>query len=130
MAAWKTLSGHVRAAAREEDRRFGEGRAYAWSPALAHEAKSVVQMIIGVVTLVGGLLSCITGSGGFGTSREATMVLLGGVGVGLAAAAVGELAYTVVTPGPDEALNPVMLGLAAAILLLIGGLDADELKLE
>jgi hypothetical protein len=41
----------------------------------------------------------------------------------LAAAALIELAYTLFTPGPDEALNPIMLGLAAALLLQIARVD-------
>jgi hypothetical protein len=37
----------------------------------------------------------------------------------LAVAAAIELAYTLFTPGPDEALDPLMLGLSSGILLLI-----------
>ena len=37
----------------------------------------------------------------------------------LAAAAAVELAYTLFTPGPDEALDPLMLGLSSGLLLLI-----------
>lgn len=37
----------------------------------------------------------------------------------LAIAAAIELAYTLFTPGPDEALDPLMLGLSAGILLLL-----------
>ncbi|MGO9790913.1 MAG: hypothetical protein ACLP8S_15875 [Solirubrobacteraceae bacterium] len=33
-----------------------------------------------------------------------------------------ELTYTLFTPGPDEALDPLMLGLAATLLLLLGHL--------
>jgi len=39
------------------------------------------------------------------------------VGHALAYSAGIELAYTLFTPGPDEALDPVMMGLAAAMLL-------------
>lgn len=38
----------------------------------------------------------------------------------LAAATVVQLAYTLFTPGPDEALDPVMLALATAMLLELG----------
>jgi hypothetical protein len=38
----------------------------------------------------------------------------------LAAATVVQLAYTLFTPGPDEALDPVMLALATALLLGLG----------
>jgi hypothetical protein len=40
------------------------------------------------------------------------------IGNGLAMAAVIELAYTLFTPGPDEALDPLMLGLSAALLIV------------
>ena len=40
----------------------------------------------------------------------------------LAAAAVVELAYTLYTPGPDEALNPLMLGLSAILILRLADL--------
>jgi hypothetical protein len=39
------------------------------------------------------------------------------VGDALAVAAVVELCYALFTPGPDEALDPLMLGLAAALLI-------------
>jgi hypothetical protein len=39
----------------------------------------------------------------------------------LAVAAGVELAYTLFTPGPDEALDPLMLGLSSGILLLVTG---------
>jgi hypothetical protein len=41
----------------------------------------------------------------------------------LAASTVIELAFTLFTPGPDEALDPVLLALAAAILFQLGKVD-------
>jgi hypothetical protein len=41
------------------------------------------------------------------------------VGVALAISTAFELAYTLFTAGPDEAVNPVITGVAAGILLLI-----------
>jgi hypothetical protein len=38
----------------------------------------------------------------------------------LAAATVIELAFTLFTPGPDEALDPVLLAIAAALLFQLG----------
>ena len=38
-----------------------------------------------------------------------------------------ELAYTLYTPGPDEALDPLMLGLSSGLLLLV---TRDEPKLS
>lgn len=46
----------------------------------------------------------------------------------LAAAALIELAYTLFTPGPDEALNPIMLGLSAALLLQVARVDKFDLQ--
>ena len=41
----------------------------------------------------------------------------------LAAATVIELAYTLFTPGPDEALDPVLLAIASALLFQLGKVD-------
>ncbi len=46
----------------------------------------------------------------------------------LAVAAAIELAYTLFTPGPDEALEPLMLGLSAGILFLITENSNDKLS--
>jgi hypothetical protein len=50
------------------------------------------------------------------------------VGEGLAISAGVELAYMLFTPGPDEAIEPVMLGIAAAILIVASdpALDLDR----
>jgi hypothetical protein len=54
---------------------------------------------------------------------DAATLILRGIGVGLAAAAAVELAYTLFTPGPDEALDPLMLGLSATILFKLAAID-------
>jgi hypothetical protein len=41
----------------------------------------------------------------------------------LAAATVIELAFTLFTPGPDEALDPVLLAIAAALLFQLGKVE-------
>jgi hypothetical protein len=41
----------------------------------------------------------------------------------LAAATVIELAFTLFTPGPDEALDPVLLAIASALLFQLGKVD-------
>jgi hypothetical protein len=46
----------------------------------------------------------------------------------LAAATVVQLAYTLFTPGPDEALDPVMLALATAMLLELGQVSQFQWK--
>ena len=50
------------------------------------------------------------------------------VGYAVAAAAVIELAYTLFTPGPDEALDPVALAVSAAILLQLGKAETFDLR--
>jgi hypothetical protein len=45
------------------------------------------------------------------------------IAVGLALAAVVELTYTLFTEGPDEALDPLILGLSSFILVKISGPD-------
>jgi hypothetical protein len=90
-------------------------------------------MVIGVAAV------CIIGwhfiAGPTGTSEEVTRQLLDGIGVALAAAAVIELAYTLFTEGPDEALDPLMLGIAATLIIQLGkypepqGADAADLLL-
>jgi hypothetical protein len=47
---------------------------------------------------------------------------------GLAAAALIELAYTLFTPEPDEALNPIMLGLSAALLLQVARVGSFKVE--
>lgn len=43
----------------------------------------------------------------------------------LAAAAVIELAYTFFTDGPDEAIDPLILGLSSAMLIQVAGRNID-----
>jgi hypothetical protein len=45
---------------------------------------------------------------------------LGLIGAVLAAATVVELAYTLFTDGPDEALDPLMLGISAFLIIELG----------
>ncbi len=48
------------------------------------------------------------------------------VSIGLGAATAIELAYMLFTPGPDEAVQPVMMGVASAVLYALS--DIDNLK--
>jgi hypothetical protein len=84
---------------------------WGWKP-LAHRIKVALQMIVGGSAVV--ILAYRTlGSRTF-LPAEDVITLIGNA---LATAAVIELAYTLFTPGPDEALDPLMLGLAAALLV-------------
>jgi len=95
-----------------------EVRAYAIAQSPAENVKAWMQMAIGVITVavVGWRLLYIPHS-------DPETLILRGIGVGLAAAAALELAYTLFTPGPDEALDPLMLGLSATILFKLAAID-------
>jgi hypothetical protein len=54
---------------------------------------------------------------------HATGQLLGSIGLALAASAVVELAYTLFTDGPDEALDPLMLAISATMIVEVGKAD-------
>jgi hypothetical protein len=85
----------------------------------AKKVKAVLQMAIGIITVaaVGWRYFDTLGDG-----DDPTRLLLNGIGIGLAAAAAIELAYTLFTDGPDEALDPLMLGVASTLLLKLSGL--------
>ncbi|WP_367155644.1 hypothetical protein [Methylomonas sp. HYX-M1] len=51
------------------------------------------------------------------------------VGYALAISAGVELAHMLFTPGPDEAVEPLILGLSAAVLLLISEADLARFEL-
>jgi len=57
-----------------------------------------------------------SGTAPFAPSIAASVLVIASA---LAVAAAIELAYTLFTPGPDEALDPLMLGLSSGILFLI-----------
>lgn len=86
--------------------------AYQVSQSTAENLKAILQMAIGVITV------CVVGWRFlYAPDAGLAKLILEGTGVGLAAAAALELAYTLFTPGPDEALDPLMLALSATILL-------------
>jgi hypothetical protein len=96
------------------------------------DAKAYAQMFIGLVTVIGLFIMVIedVGEGGLGSILEHNNrgQLFDLVGYALAAAAVIELAYTLFTPGPDEALDPVALAVSAAILLQLGKAETFDLR--
>jgi hypothetical protein len=76
-----------------------------------------LQMGVGLVALVALLFRLLNNDL---LSSEDIFAL---VSCALAIAAVIELAHTLFTPGPDEALDPLALGLSAALLLQLAKLD-------
>ena len=100
-----------------------EGRdVYDSAQPIAEGVKAIVQMIIGVsAVIVLMVLLCINW-------RENPSSLgdraLGTIGVALAFSAAVELAYTLFTDGPDEALDPLILGLSSFALIEISRSEA------
>lgn len=93
---------------------------YAWIAPKARLLKAVVQMLIGA--LAGILLGAKMWDGRAWwnptfPSAEKGLTL---IGAALAAATVVELAYTLFTDGPDEALDPLMLGISAFLIIELG----------
>jgi hypothetical protein len=97
---------------------------YTRSKQVAENVKATIQMIIGVITVsvVGWRLLYAPGP-------DPAKLVLNGVGVGLAIAAAFELAYTLFTPGPDEALDPLMLAISATMLLKLAQIE-NTISLE
>ncbi len=78
--------------------------------------KGIAQMAIGVATVATiAVLVWIPSFRGIGVAELALRVLA----IGLALAAVVELTYSLFTTGPDEALNPLILGLSSFVLVKI-----------
>jgi hypothetical protein len=88
----------------------------------AHGIKVFLQMIVGVGAVI-DIAWHVERS--VSTHKDAApfapniMTSVAVIASALAVAAAIELAYTLFTPGPDEALEPLMLGLSSGILFLI-----------
>jgi hypothetical protein len=89
---------------------------------VSYWAKAMLQMLTGIVIVIAlflkafleaKLLHCPS------LDFLADAPVLAIVGHGLMYAAGFELAHMLFTPGPDEAIQPVILGLASAVLLII-----------
>lgn len=95
---------------------------YRTSTGWAHGVKVALQMVVGIAAVIDIGMHFVHS---IATERKwapiapdvATSVKI--IASALAVAAAIELAYTLYTPGPDEALDPLMLGLSSGLLLLI-----------
>lgn len=101
---------------------------YKWVGPWPKRLKAPIQMIVGVILF--GLL-CWRGVVGAESVWADTNLLfhrsiLDIIGKGLAYSAGIELIYMLFTPGPDEALEPVMLGIAAAILMVASKIEKPD----
>jgi hypothetical protein len=96
----------------------------------ARYLKAILQMIIAFTAMIGlgiWLIAMMRGDDNLPSAGELSDGLFTGIGLALAGAAVIELAYTLYTDGPDEALNPVMLGVAAALLIQLGRVEKFDI---
>lgn len=99
------------------------GMLYRKSKPWAHLFKVLLQMAVGVgaAAYIGWYVFQYLTSPhvGFGPNINAVSGAVNVIAFALAVAAGIELAYTLFTPGPDEALDPLMLGVSSGILLLV-----------
>jgi ribosomal protein L40E len=93
---------------------------------LAKNIKISLQMFVGVIlvvlTIVKFFYSIVIGIFNISPTNHIRLLdppLLAIVGYALAFSTAFELAYTLYTPGPDEAVDPLITGLAAAILVIL-----------
>jgi hypothetical protein len=104
---------------------------YEWSAPRARYFKAIIQMAIGAVAaaiVVGMGIFLALPPGHAHTGKNIQTHVFTTIGVALAIAAGVELAYTLFTHGPDEALDPLMLGLSAALILQLAKVDGFDLK--
>ncbi len=101
----------------------------------AESIKIILQMSIGVILgialLIDGFAFLLSVFGNPSKISFATFNPLDIIAYGLFFSTGVDLAYMLFTPGPDEAIDPVMTGLAAAILLGIGNIgDISKLDIQ
>jgi hypothetical protein len=95
---------------------------YRKSTGWAHGVKVALQMVVGIVAVVDigmHFVHSISTETNWAPIAPDVAISVQIIADALAAAAAIELAYTLYTPGPDEALDPLMLGLSSGLLLLI-----------
>lgn len=84
---------------------------------VARPIKIVLQMIVGIGIVLA--VSAKFGADiGWNLSHLKNFEILKIVGYGLSISAAIELSYMLFTPGPDEAIEPIILGVAAVILIV------------
>lgn len=102
---------------------------YRKSTGWAHGIKVFLQMVVGIAAVIDigmhFVHSILTDTNWAPLAPDVT-TSVHIIADALAVAAAIELAYALYTPGPDEALDPLMLGLSSGLLLLIttSGLSA------
>lgn len=96
---------------------------YAQLKGPAEGVKVLLQMIVGVTGSAFVIVTVLEDMhGGMSPTYMGRHVLMI-ISASLAVAASLELAYTLFTPGPDEAVDPLLLGISAVFLYLVSKLD-------
>ena len=91
----------------------------------AEAIKGYIQIAVGIAVIVVFALHWISR---YHHKFNIAQGALGVVGYGLAASAAVELAYTFFTKGPDEALDPLILGVSSFTLIALSRIDPPGLK--
>lgn len=95
----------------------------------AHLVRTIFQMLTRIVTATMIVIKILAGAGILNSDKIPTYIIetptLGIVGNALTYSAAFELSYMLFTPGPDEAIDPVILGLASAVMLIISDTSVD-----
>jgi hypothetical protein len=86
--------------------------------------KVFLQMLVGIAAVVIIAVSLVGDVRSGGTAESVARHTLAIISASLAVAASLELAYTLFTDGPDEVIDPLMLGVSAALLYLVSTLTA------
>ena len=110
-----------------------EHRYYSRRKGSAESVKIFAQMVIGlvmVVILFGKVILPFCPNPGWILPFFVKNDPLTLIGDALVLSAGVELAYMLYTPGPDEALDPLILGLAAAALFVLSGLKGGAVTWE
>jgi hypothetical protein len=98
----------------------------------AKNIKIALQMLIGLLLVIFLLVKvCIDALNALGYPVPVSLVNpnpLSIVAYGLFFSSGVELAFMLFTPGPDEAIDPLMMGLAAAILLDVSNIDFKHVQ--
>jgi hypothetical protein len=95
-------------------------RLYARAAPKARYLKAVIQMLIGALAVFRLGEQMWHGNGWLNPRFPSAEHGLRLIGIALAAATVVELAYTLFTDGPDEVLDPLMLGISAFLIIELG----------
>ena len=81
----------------------------------------MLEMIVGTVAVGGVLVRAVTDLVKLKAPDDSVIFHI--VAGGLAVVAAIELAYTLFTPGPDEVVNPLMLGVSSVFLFQLSKID-------